>query len=409
MNCWTWTLLTRSKTVHLNPEHPVLRGTAQNPDIFFQAREACNPYYDAVPAIVEEYMNKVNAKIGTDYKLFNYYGAEDAEHVIIAMGSVCDTIEETIDYINAHGGKVGLIKGPPVPSVLQGSPDRRDSGTAKTTTVLDRTKEPGSIGEPLYLDVVMALRGTPYGALPVYSGRYGLGSKDTIPADIFAVYKNAETGAQRALHPLGSRRCDHLSLEREETPDTHPKGTTACKFWGLGSDGTVGANKNSIKIIGDHTDKYVQAYFDYDSKKSGGVTCSHLRFGNHPIKSTYLINKANFVACHNPAYVGQVRHGCGSDGRRYLPAELRLGYGRDREETARFCQKIHCAHQHPSSTPSTVLKSVRRSVWAAESTLFCSPHSSSWPTSSPLMTLSDYMKDAATRLPTARRATKLLQ
>ena len=289
----------------LNPNHPVLRGTAQNPDIFFQAREACNPYYDAVPAIVEEYMNKVNAKIGTDYKLFNYYGAEDAEHVIIAMGSVCDTIEETIDYINAHGGKAGLIK------VRLYRPFSKDHlikaipASAKTLTVLDRTKEPGSIGEPLFLDVVMALKGTPYGALPVYSGRYGLGSKDTVPADIFAVYKNAETGAKERFTLSIHDDVTGLSLEREEAPDTQAKGTTACKFWGLGSDGTVGANKNSIKIIGDHTDKYVQAYFDYDSKKSGGLTCSHLRFGDHPIKSTYLINKANFVACHNPAYVGK--------------------------------------------------------------------------------------------------------
>ena len=289
----------------LNPNHPVLRGTAQNPDIFFQAREACNPYYDAVPAIVEEYMNKVNAKIGTDYKLFNYYGAEDAEHVIIARGSVCDTIEETIDYINAHGGKAGLIK------VRLYRPFSKDHlikaipASAKTLTVLDRTKEPGSIGEPLFLDVVMALKGTPYGALPVYSGRYGLGSKDTVPADIFAVYKNAETGAKERFTLSIHDDVTGLSLEREEAPDTQAKGTTACKFWGLGSDGTVGANKNSIKIIGDHTDKYVQAYFDYDSKKSGGLTCSHLRFGDHPIKSTYLINKANFVACHNPAYVGK--------------------------------------------------------------------------------------------------------
>ena len=289
----------------LNPNHPVLRGTAQNPDIFFQAREACNPYYDALPAIVEEYIGKVNAKIGTNYQLFNYYGAEDAEHVIIAMGSVCDTIEETIDYINANGGKVGLIKVRLYRPFSKEHLIKAIPASAKTLTVLDRTKEPGSIGEPLFLDVVMALKGTPYGALPIYSGRYGLGSKDTVPADIFAVYKNAQTGAKERFTIAIHDDVTGLSLEREEAPDTQAKGTTACKFWGLGSDGTVGANKNSIKIIGDHTDKYVQAYFDYDSKKSGGLTCSHLRFGDHPIKSTYLINKANFVACHNPAYIGK--------------------------------------------------------------------------------------------------------
>ena len=250
----------------LNPNHPVLRGTAQNPDIFFQAREACNPYYDAVPAIVEEYMNKVNAKIGTDYKLFNYYGAADAEHVIIAMGSVCDTIEETIDYINANGGKVGLIKVRLYRPFSKEHLIKAIPASAKTLTVLDRTKVPGSIGEPLFLDVVMALKGTPYGALPIYSGRYGLGSKDTVPADIFAVYKNAETGTKERFTLSIHDDVTGLSLEREEAPDTQAKGTTACKFWGLGSDGTVGANKNSIKIIGDHTDKYVQAYFDYDSK-----------------------------------------------------------------------------------------------------------------------------------------------
>ena len=289
----------------LNPNHPVLRGTAQNPDIFFQAREACNPYYDAMPAIVEEYMNKVNAKIGTDYKLFNYYGAADAEHVIIAMGSVCDTIEETVDYINAAGGKVGLIKVRLYRPFSKEHLIKAIPASVKTISVLDRTKEPGSIGEPLYLDVVMALRGTEFGNLPIYAGRYGLGSKDTVPADIFAVYKNAETGAKPQFTLSIHDDVTGLSLDREDVADTQAKGTTACKFWGLGSDGTVGANKNSIKIIGDHTDKYVQAYFDYDSKKSGGLTCSHLRFGDSPIKSTYLINKANFVACHNPAYVGK--------------------------------------------------------------------------------------------------------
>ncbi|MBE6855951.1 MAG: pyruvate:ferredoxin (flavodoxin) oxidoreductase [Ruminococcus sp.] len=284
----------------LNPEHPVLRGTAQNPDIFFQAREACNKYYDALPAVVEDYMNKVNDLIGTDYKLFNYYGATDAEHVIIAMGSVNDTIEETIDYLNANGGKYGLVKvrlyRPFVADKLvEAIPD-----SVKRISVLDRTKEPGSLGEPLYLDVVAALKDTKFNNTPVFSGRYGLGSKDTVPAQIVAVFKN-ET---KKRFTIGIKDdVTNLSLDLGENPDTAPAGTTACKFWGLGSDGTVGANKNSIKIIGDHTDLYAQAYFAYDSKKSGGVTISHLRFGKTPIKSTYLINKADFVACHNQSYI----------------------------------------------------------------------------------------------------------
>jgi len=284
----------------LNPEHPVLRGTAQNPDIFFQAREACNSYYDAMPAIVEDYMNKVNAKIGTNYKLFNYYGAQDAEHVIVAMGSVNDTIEETIDYLNANGGKYGLVKvrlyRPFVADKLvEAIPD-----SVKRISVLDRTKEPGSLGEPLFLDVVAALKDTKFNNVPVFSGRYGLGSKDTTPEQIIAVFKN-ET---KKRFTIGIKDdVTNLSLDITESPDTAPQGTTSCKFWGLGSDGTVGANKNSIKIIGDHTDLYAQAYFAYDSKKSGGVTISHLRFGKTPIKSTYLINKADFVACHNQSYI----------------------------------------------------------------------------------------------------------
>ena len=284
----------------LNPEHPVLRGTAQNPDIFFQAREACNPYYDALPAIVEEYMNKVNAEIGTDYKLFNYYGAADAEHVIIAMGSVNDTIEETIDFLNANGGKYGLVKvrlyRPFVADKLVAAiPD-----SVKRISVLDRTKEPGSLGEPLYLDVVAALKGTKFNDVPVFTGRYGLGSKDTTPAQIKAVFENTE----KARFTIGIEDdLTNLSLPTGAALDSAPAGTTACKFWGLGSDGTVGANKNSIKIIGDHTDMYAQAYFAYDSKKSGGVTVSHLRFGTTPIKSTYLINRADFVACHNQSYI----------------------------------------------------------------------------------------------------------
>jgi len=284
----------------LNPEHPVMRGTAQNPDIFFQAREACNKYYDAIPDLAQEYMDKVNAKIGTNYKLFNYYGAKDAEKVIIAMGSVCDTIDETIDYLTAKGEKVGVVKVRlyrpfSAKHLLAAIPD-----TVKTISVLDRTKEPGALGEPLYLDVVAALKGTKFNDVPVFSGRYGLGSKDTTPADIIAVYNNTEK-EKFTLSIVDD--VTNLSLERKENPNTTPESTISCKFWGLGADGTVGANKNSIKIIGDHTDMYAQAYFDYDSKKSGGVTISHLRFGKDPIKATYLINKANFVACHMPAYI----------------------------------------------------------------------------------------------------------
>ncbi len=284
----------------LNPEHPVLRGSAQNPDVFFQAREACNTYYDAVPGIVEEYMDKVNAKIGTDYKLFNYYGAADADHIIVAMGSVCDTAEETIDFMNANGAKVGLVKVRlyrpfSAKHLLDVIP-----ASVKKITVLDRTKEPGSIGEPLYLDVVAALKDSKFNNTPVFNGRYGLGSKNTTPAQIIAVYENTE----KKTFTIGIKDdVTNLSLETKAAPSTTPEGTISCKFWGLGADGTVGANKNSIKIIGDHTNMYAQAYFDYDSKKSGGVTMSHLRFGKKPIKSTYLITEADFVACHNPSYV----------------------------------------------------------------------------------------------------------
>ena len=286
----------------LNPNHPCQRGSAQNPDIFFQAREACNPYYDALPAIVQEYMDKVNEKIGTDYKLFNYYGAADAEHVIIAMGSVCDTIEETIDYLVAAGKKVGVVKVRlyrpfSAEALINAIPE-----TVKQISVLDRTKEPGSLGEPLYLDVVAALKGSRFESTPVFTGRYGLGSKDTTPAQIVAVYENTEK--QRFTIGIVDD-VTNLSLPVGAPLVTTPEGTINCKFWGLGADGTVGANKNSIKIIGDNTDMYAQAYFDYDSKKSGGVTMSHLRFGKKRIKSTYLIHKANFVACHNPSYVNK--------------------------------------------------------------------------------------------------------
>ena len=286
----------------LNPNHPCQRGSAQNPDIFFQAREACNPYYDALPAVVQEYMDKVNAKIGTDYKLFNYYGAADAEHVIVAMGSVNDTIEETIDYLMAAGRKVGVVKVRLYrPFCAQALIDAIPE-SVKQITVLDRTKEPGAQGEPLYLDVVAALKNSKFDGVKIFSGRYGLGSKDTTPAQIVAVYDNAE----KEKFTLGIvDDVTNLSLETGAPLVTTPEGTTNCKFWGLGADGTVGANKNSIKIIGDNTDMYAQAYFDYDSKKSGGVTMSHLRFGKKPIKSTYLIHKANFVACHNPSYVNK--------------------------------------------------------------------------------------------------------
>ena len=288
----------------LNPEHPVMRGSHENGDIFFQHREACNKYYDAVPAIVEKYMDKVNAKIGTDYKLFNYYGAPDAERVIVAMGSVCDVAEEVIDYMNAAGEKVGLVK------VRLYRPFSAEKfveaipATAKKIAVLDRTKEPGSLGEPLYLDVVAALAATGRKIDTVIGGRYGLGSKDTPPSSIFAVYDELKKDAPKPQFTMGIvDDVTGLSLEEKPAPNTAAEGTIECKFWGLGGDGTVGANKDSIKIIGDHTDKYVQAYFQYDSKKTGGITISHLRFGDKPIKSPYYINKADFVACHNPSYV----------------------------------------------------------------------------------------------------------
>ncbi len=287
----------------LNPEHPVLRGSAENGDIFFQHREACNPYYDALPAIVEEYMDKVNAKLGTDYKLFNYYGAPDADRVIVAMGSVCDVAEEVIDYMLAHGEKVGLIKVRLYRPFVSAKLAEAIPATAKKIAVLDRTKEPGALGDPLYLDVVAALAETGVKAT-VVGGRYGLGSKDTTPASIFAVYANLAKDEPKNGFTIGI--VDDVtghSLEETVAPDTASAGTISCKFWGLGGDGTVGANKNSIKIIGDHTDKYIQAYFQYDSKKTSGITISHLRFGDTPIKSSYYINKANFVACHNSSYL----------------------------------------------------------------------------------------------------------
>ena len=284
----------------LNPNHPRQMGSAQNPDIFFTTREACNTTYDEMPAIVQKYMDKVNAKLGTDYKLFNYYGAADAEQVIIAMGSVNETIEETVDYLNAQGQKVGLVKVRLYRPFSAEALIEAIQDTVKKISVLDRTKEPGSIGEPLFLDVVAALKGSKFDQVPVFTGRYGLGSKDTTPAQIIAVYNNED----KKRFTIGiDDDVTHLSLPTGKEIVTTPEGTVCCKFWGLGADGTVGANKNSIKIIGDNTDMYAQAYFDYDSKKSGGVTMSHLRFGKKPIKSTYLIHQANFVACHNPAYM----------------------------------------------------------------------------------------------------------
>ena len=288
----------------LNPERPNMRGSHENGDIFFQHREACNSYYTALPDVVEKYMGKINEKLGTDYQLFNYYGAADADRVIIAMGSICDVAEEVIDYLNANGEKVGLIK------VRLYRPWRADKllsaipATCKKIAVLDRTKEPGSQGEPLYMDVVTALANAGRTDIQVIGGRYGLGSKDTPPASVFAVYDELKKDSMKREFTIGIvDDVTHLSLEEKPAPSVAPAGTIECKFWGLGGDGTVGANKNSIKIIGDHTDKYVQAYFQYDSKKTGGVTISHLRFGDSPIKSSYYINKADFVACHVPAYI----------------------------------------------------------------------------------------------------------
>ena len=288
----------------LNPERPAMRGSHENDDIFFQHREACNKYYNALPAVVEKYMAKVNEKLGTNYQLFNYYGAADAERVIVAMGSVNDVIEEVIDYLNAHGEKVGLVK---VRLFRPFCPEKLIAAipeTCKKIAVLDRTKEPGSQGEPLYMDVVMALAKAGRTGIQVIGGRYGLGSKDTHPASIFAVYEELAKAEPKHEFTIGIvDDVTNLSLEEKACPNTAAEGTIECKFWGLGGDGTVGANKNSIKIIGDHTGKYVQAYFQYDSKKTGGVTVSHLRFGDSPIKSPYYVNKADFVACHNPSYI----------------------------------------------------------------------------------------------------------
>ena len=298
-----WDAIEEFRNHSLNPENPSMRGSHENGDIFFQHREACNRYYDELPATVEKYMEKVNAKIGTNYQLFNYYGAPDAERVIICMGSFCDVAEEVVDYMTAHGEKVGLVKvrlyRPFVAEKLLAA----IPATAKKIAVLDRTKEPGSLGEPLFLDVVTALREAGNDAA-VIGGRYGLGSKDTPPRSVFAVYDELAKAEPKSRFTIGIvDDVTGLSLEEKPAPNTAAEGTKECKFWGLGGDGTVGANKNSTKIIGDHTDKYIQAYFQYDSKKTGGVTISHLRFGDKPIRAPYYINKADFVACHNPSYV----------------------------------------------------------------------------------------------------------
>ena len=299
-----WDAVNTFKRNALNPEHPVIRGTAQNPDIYFQAREASNKFYDALPAVVEQYMKEISRITGRNYDLFNYYGAADAERVIIAMGSACEAIEETIDYLTAKGEKVGLVKvhlfRPFVAEKLLAAIPK----TAKKIAVLDRTKEPGALGEPLYQDVCTAVYEA--GDAPVIvAGRYGLGSKDVTPAQFIAVYENLKLDKPQNHFTMGivDDVTNHSLAVGEEVDVTGNDGTISCKFWGLGADGTVGANKNSIKIIGDHTDMYAQAYFSYDSKKSGGITQSHLRFGKKPIRSTYLVKTANFVACHKQEYV----------------------------------------------------------------------------------------------------------
>ena len=292
----------------LNPEHPVLRGTAQNPDIYFQGREVSNKYYEAIPDIVNDYMKEITKITGREYKPFNYYGAPDAENIIVAMGSVCEAIEETVDYLNARGGKVGVIK------VHLYRPFSSKyffdvlPKTVKKIAVLDRTKEPGSLGEPLYLDICNLFYGKE-NAPVIVGGRFGLGSKDTTPTQIAAVYTNLEADQPKNGFTIGIvDDVTNLSLPLGEKINAAPEGTTRCKFWGFGSDGTVGANKDAIKIIGDNTDMYAQAYFDYDSKKSGGVTMSHLRFGHTPIRSTYLLDEADYIACHKPSYVLSLIH-----------------------------------------------------------------------------------------------------
>ena len=365
----------------LNPEHPVLRGTAQNGDIFFQARESCNPFYDALPAVVEEYMNKVNAKIGTNYALFNYYGDPAAENVIIAMGSICETIDETIDYLNAQGGKYGLIKVRlyrpfSQKHLLAALPD-----TVKVISVLDRTKEPGSLGEPLFLDVVAALKGTKFESLPVYGGRYGLGSKDTTPDQVIAVYKNAAAAQPKERFTIGiDDDVTFLSLTPDENPNTAPAGTTACKFWGLGSDGTVGANKNSIKIIGDHTDMFAQAYFEYDSKKSGpSATCASVPPPSTP--PTTSTRRTSWPATTPPMLAST------TSWRTWWTAVPSCSTAVGIWPSWRSASPARISATSPptasSSTPSTASASARSWAWAPASIPSSSPPSLSWPVSSP--------------------------
>ncbi len=299
-----WEALKRFRANALNPNHPHTMGSAEQPETFFQHREACNTVYAETPDLVNEYMQKINSKIGTDYKPFNYYGAPGATEVIVAMGSICECAEEVIDWLNAQGKKVGIIEvhlyRPWSTKYLLNVLPK----TVKKIAVLDRTKEPGGLGEPLFLDIVASLRGTEFESCFIAGGRYGLGSKDVQPGDVLAVYENLWSDAPKKEFTLSIfDDVTNLSIHGSSNPSVAPAGTKACKFWGLGADGTVGANKNSVKIIGDHTDMKAQAYFQYDSKKSGGVTISHLRFGNDPIKSTYYVKQADFVACHNSAYL----------------------------------------------------------------------------------------------------------
>ncbi len=368
-----WDAIADFRRKALNPEHPDQRGSAQSPEIFFQAREACNPAYDNIVEVTEQYMQAVNEKIGTDYHLFNYYGAEDAEYVIVAMGSINGTIQESVDYLNAHGAKVGLVKCHLYRPFSQKYLVAALPKTVKKISVLDRTKEPGSYGEPLYLDVVAALKGTEFDSVPVYGGRFGLGGKDTTPSHIIPIYENMEAAEPKehftiAIHDDVS----NLSLPIAPVLDTVPKGTYSCKFWGLGSDGTVGANKNSIKIIGDHTDKKVQAYFAYDSKKSGGITVSHLRFGDQPINSAYLINSADFVACHNESYIERydMVQDLKDGGTFLLNCLWKTQEELDEHIPAKVKQYI------AKSTPSTLPPSHRKSALATVFPPSCSPRSS---------------------------------
>ena len=364
----------------LNPDHPHLRGSHENGDIFFQHREACNKYYDAVPEVVEKYMGMINDKLGTDYQLFNYYGAEDADRVIIAMGSICDVAEEVIDYMLAKGEKVGLIK------VRLYRPFRADKliaalpKTCKKVAVLDRTKEPGALGEPLYLDVMTAFAEAGMSDVKVIGGRYGLGSKDTPPASVFAVYDELAKDEPKKRFTIGIvDDVTNLSLEEKPAPITAAKGTIECKFWGLGGDGTVGANKNSIKIIGDHTDKYVQAYFQYDSKKTGGVTISHLRFGDSPIKSSSTSTRLTSSHATTRAISTRDSRSFRTSSRAGHSLSTASGSLKKSDITSTLLPRSTLPRTTPSCTSSTPSPSVQRSEWARERTRLSSPHSSRWP------------------------------